>query len=97
MLAENIWQRIFDLDHMRETFSSNILRLRGEQSWFALTVELPHPTRYTVEPRYKDAPWQNCIVISEYRFKRIPVTTILEKLPQLSLYRGQGTIERQRG
>ena len=56
MLAENIWLRIFDLDHMHETSSSNILCLRGEQSWFSLTVELPHPTRYTVEPRYNDVP-----------------------------------------
>ena len=39
------------------------------------------PWQNTVEPRHSDAPrdWQNYIVLSGHRFKRIPDTTILEK------------------
>ena len=35
----------------------------------------------TVEPRYNDVSrdWQNYVVVSRYRFKRVPDITILEK------------------
>ena len=47
----------------------------------SVIVSRPLILRTTMEPRYNDVPrdWRNYIVISGYRYKRIPRMTILAK------------------